>query len=102
MPNQTQEPRQYKVKNGTENDNWDESQLLGIVFGIVFAVLTSFFIVPIDVVRYLWLAFVVGLTLWLTMRSRSNKNMRNYMVIYAYLFCQRGRYDFTKNKKLGK
>ncbi|RZI47891.1 hypothetical protein [Lactococcus kimchii] len=100
MPNQTQEPTRYKVKNGTENDIWDESQLLVFIFGAVFAALTSFFVVPIDFIRYLWLAFVVGLTFWLTMRSHSNKNMRNYMVIYTYLFCKRGRYDLTKNKNI--
>lgn len=100
MPDQIQEPTRYKVKNGLENDLWDESQLAVLVFSAVFALLTSFFVIPIDLVRYLWLVFIVGLVFWLTMRSRSSKNMRNYQVIYTYLFCQRGRFDLTKNTKI--
>lgn len=102
MPDQIQEPKHYKVKNGTENDLWDESQLAVLVLSAVFALLTSFFIVPIDVIRYAWFVFVVGLVFWSTMRSRSNKNMRNYMVIYYYLFCQRGRFDLTSNTVIKK
>ena len=100
MPNILQEPKKYKVKNGTENDIWDETQLPALMLGAVFAMFTSFFVVPISLVRYAWVAFFVGLTFTLTMRSRSNKNMRNWQVIYAYLFSQKGRYDLTKNIKI--
>ncbi|MDG4957481.1 hypothetical protein [Lactococcus lactis] len=100
MPDFLQEPKKYKVKNGTENDIWDETQLPALMLGAVLAMFTSLFVVPIDLVRYAWVAFFVGLTFTLTMRSVSNKNMRNWQVIYAYLFSQKGRYDLTKNTKI--
>lgn len=100
MPDFLQEPKKYKVKNGTENDIWDETQLPALMLGAVFAMFTSLFVVPVDLVRYAWVAFFVGLTFTLTMRSVSNKNMRNWQVIYAYLFSQKGRYDLTKNTKI--
>lgn len=100
MPDFLQEPKKYKVKNGTENDIWDETQLPALMLGAVFAMFTALFVVPIDLVRYAWVAFFVGLTFTLTMRSVSNKNMRNWQVIYAYLFSQKGRYDLTKNTKI--
>lgn len=100
MPDSVQEPRKLRVKNGTESGSWDETQLAPVFFSAVFAMLTMLFTVNNDIVHYLWFALIVGTVSYLTLQSNANPNMRKWQVMYAYLFTQRGTYNFMKNEKI--
>lgn len=100
MKTALQEPRSYHAKNGTENGRWDETQLAPVFGSVVFAFLTTFFIVDIDYVHYAWWLFIIGTTFILTLKSSDGSGMRTWQVYYNYLFSPKGDYNFIENKKI--
>lgn len=95
-----QEPKSYRVRSGTESGRWDETQLYVLLASGVFALLSSLLIVDNSAIRYTWIAFVAGSTLFLTFKSSDGSGMRNWQIYYNYVFSPKGEYDFTTNTKI--
>lgn len=100
MPETVQEPKRLRIKNGTESNLWDESQLPVVILAGIFALVTLVFTLNNALVHFLWIVWIGGAAFVLTCMSTNNPNMRLWQVFYTYLFTPRGTYNFVENTRL--